>query len=116
MKKYKVINRNKDFSLGYSKGASAGCRYCLVFYRKNGRKENRLGISTPKKAGNAVQRSRARRVVRAAFYELRDEFPVGYDIIVCARPDTALCKSTDIRRFFSGKLIPQMKQGKPVKK
>lgn len=112
MKKYKVVNKNKDFARAYNKGVSAGCRYCIVFYRKNGLRENRLGISTPRKVGNAVQRSRARRVIRAAFQGLMYEFPKGYDMIVCARPETAKCKSTDVSRFFSGRLIPQMKTGK----
>ena len=105
-----VINNNKDFSRAYSKGRACGSSVCLAYFRKNGTRENRLGISTPRKVGNAVQRSRARRVVRAAYAAVYESFPKGYDIVVCAREATAACKSTDIQRFFENKLIPSMKR------
>ncbi|MBQ4362818.1 MAG: ribonuclease P protein component [Oscillospiraceae bacterium] len=106
--KYKVINKNKDFQAAYSKGSFAGSSICLAYFRRNGKKENRMGISTPKKVGNAVKRSRARRIIRAAYADISDRLPKGYDIILCARPDTPKCKSTNIRNFLEFKLLPKM--------
>ena len=105
---FEVINDNKDFSRAYSKGKACGSGVCLAYYRKNGTGRKRLGISTPKKVGNAVERSRARRIIRAAYTAFYDSFPSGFDIVVCAREHTPHCKSTDIGRFFEKKLIPAM--------
>ena len=58
------LKDNKEFVRLYGKGAFVSCGMCTVYYRRNGRKENRIGISTGKKIGNAVMRSRARRVIR----------------------------------------------------
>lgn len=103
------LNDNKDFVRLYGKGAFVACGMCTVYYRRNGRKENRIGISTGKKIGNAVMRSRARRVIRQAYRENEKNFPVGYDIVVCARMGSTTCKSYHISKFFRAKLIPAMK-------
>lgn len=55
-----------------------------------------MGITTSKKIGNAVERNRSRRVIRAAF---RDNLPLikgGYDIVFVARSRTKHLKSTDV--------------------
>ena len=55
------------------------------------------------KAGNAVQRSRCRRIIREAF---RMQPPVtgGYDIVFVARGRTAECKSTRIAAVMERQL------------
>ena len=79
------LKDNKEFVRLYGKGAFVSCGMCTVYYRRNGRKENRIGISTGKKIGNAVMRSRARRVIRQAYRENEADFPKGYDIVITAR-------------------------------
>ena len=68
---------------------------------------NRLGIVTSKKIGNAVKRSRARRVIREAFRviepELRRRTDKRYDFIIVARGKTPFIKSD--------RLYGQMKAG-----
>ena len=59
----------------------------------------RYGITTSKKVGNAVARSRCRRVIRAALFEYADEIErcgQGYDVILVARKKTSFVKSTDL--------------------
>lgn len=103
------LNNNKDFVRLYGKGAFVSCGLCTVYYRRNGRKENRIGITTGKKIGNAVARSRARRVIRQAYRETEKLFPVGYDIVVTARSGSTTCKSYHIAKFFRTKAAPAMK-------
>ncbi|MBQ5316726.1 MAG: ribonuclease P protein component [Oscillospiraceae bacterium] len=109
--KYK-LNKNKDFVRLYQKGKYVSGRICAVYFRKNprnmtdGMKFNRIGISTGKKIGNAVRRSRARRVIRAALRGC--ELPVGYDIVIAARQGATECKSYECASFFRKKLIPAM--------
>ena len=45
----------------------------------------RLGITTSKKIGKAVQRNRARRLIKTAYRNLLPEIAPGYDIVVVAR-------------------------------
>ncbi|MCD7775667.1 MAG: ribonuclease P protein component [Clostridiales bacterium] len=56
----------------------------------------RIGITASKKIGNAVQRNRARRVIREAFRMLQDNVSPGFDIVFVARTRTIYKKSTDI--------------------
>lgn len=56
----------------------------------------RYGITSSKKIGNAVQRNRARRVIRAALSELADSLSGNYDIVIVARSRCAYAKSTEL--------------------
>jgi len=117
--KYTVtIKENKDFLSAYKKGGYTAGRAVTVYYRKNGRNCRRLGITTGKKTGNAVQRSRCRRIIRAAYRECEELFPKGFDYIITARPGCADCKSTQISGFLKNKVIPSIEkylQKKPKK-
>lgn len=106
MKYTLVIKENKDFQNAYKRGGYAAGRAVTVYYRKNGKGVRRLGITTGKKAGNAVQRSRCRRIIRAAFRECEELFPKGFDYIIVARPECAGCKSTQISSFLRNKAVP----------
>lgn len=100
---------NKDFVRLYGKGVFVSCPMCTVYYRKNGGKSNRLGISTGKKIGCAVVRNRARRIIRQAYRENEKDFPRGFDIVITARPGCADNKSYNISRFFKTRVIPAMR-------
>ncbi len=106
MKNTVKINLNKDFVSLYNKGKYIAGRECVVYFRKNNRKINRLGISTGKKIGCAVRRNRARRIIRQAYRENEELFPVGYDLVIAARKGAADCKSFCISAFFKNKAIP----------
>lgn len=105
-----VIKTNKEFSRAYKKG-----RYCVndnvcVYYLKNSSPYNKLGITTPKKLGNAVTRNRARRIIRAAYRECEQYIPLGYDLVVVARNGIIDKKSSDITSFFMNRLINDMRR------
>jgi ribonuclease P protein component len=65
---------------------------------KNNKKNIRIGITTGKKIGNAVKRSRARRVIRAAFRELYPNIREGFDFVFVARGKTPFVKSNVVRK------------------
>lgn len=111
-----VMKENKDFVSLFKKGRFVSDKCAVVYFRKNGTGRNKLGISTGKKTGNAVMRSRCRRIIRQAYRENEAAFPKGYDIVVVSRQFTCQCKSTDISRFFRQRLIPKMKENKSVHK
>ncbi len=110
-----VIKTNKEFSRAYKKG-----RYCVddnvcVYYIKNSSPYNKLGITTPKKLGNAVIRNRAKRIIRAAYRECEQYIPLGYDLVVVARNKIVDKKSSDIKCFFMNRLLYDMRRNESKK-
>lgn len=108
--KYTVkIKENRDFVALYKKGKFTVGKNISVYYRKNNKQITRLGITTGKKIGNAVARSRCRRIIRAAYTACESEFPKGFDYVITARPDCCKAKSGDIEYFLRNKAIPSIK-------
>lgn len=93
MKKYITLKDNRDFSRLYRRGKSFVSPVLVTYVTKNKSDNLRFGITTGKKIGKAVKRSRARRVIRAAYYELYPEMNTGYDIVFVARGKTPFVKS-----------------------
>ena len=70
---------------------------------------NRIGISASKKIGGAVQRNRAKRVVREAYRQIERERPVrtGWLVVIPPYPRAAECKMDVVKRdlaYCLGKL------------
>ena len=64
-----VMKQNREFQLCYHKGKSFASKLVIVYARPNKLPVTRLGITTGKKVGNAVCRSRSRRLIRQAWRE-----------------------------------------------
>ena len=60
---------------------------------------NRIGISVTKKIGGAVERNRAKRIIRAGLRMLRSDytFKTGKLIVISARPTIDQKSSNDVR-------------------
>ena len=61
---------------------------------------NRLGLSVSKKLGGAVERNRAKRVIRAAYDSVKAELKAGNLIVISPRSAIAGAKSTDVARVY----------------
>lgn len=103
-----AIKDNRDFSYLYRKGQTVVTRAVVVYFRRNQRPYNRIGLTSSKKIGNAVKRNRARRVIRAAYRELEVKFPIGFDIIFVARGAATAVKTDFIKKSFRDRVIPEM--------
>ena len=95
--RYRPITRNKEFSRAYARGKAFVHPKLVLYVVKNRLGKTRVGITATKKIGNAVQRNRARRVIRAALYEILPYQVGGLDLVFVARGETARCKSGEIR-------------------
>lgn len=95
------INRNYLFRRIYRVGKNRVTPYFAVYLAKNRLKKNRLGITTTKKIGNAVQRNRARRVLTEAYRLLEDELPTGMDIVIVARTKAVYAKMQPVKESLS---------------
>ena len=102
MEKLVPICRNNDFRRIYARGKSYVSPLVVVYALKNRTKNVRVGITTSKKVGNAVQRNRSRRVIREAFRALAPRVRPGFDLVLVARGKTPYVKSTDGGWFVAG--------------
>ena len=59
---------------------------------------NRLGLSVSKKLGGAVQRTRAKRIIRAGYSCVQKDLKTGFLIVISARPEILGHKSTEVAR------------------
>jgi len=99
------LNRNKDFVNIYSKGKSVVKSAFVAHVRRSRlRNINRLGITATKKLGGAVQRNRARRIIRESYRLLEGELKTGFDIVFVARSRSLEMKSTEIQPMMRAAL------------
>lgn len=100
-KNYIVLKQNSDFRRAYGRGKSFSDPALVTYVLKNNRAGVcRMGITTSKKIGNAVERNRSRRIIRAAFRENLPNIKGGYDFIFVARTRTKSLKSTDVSKIM----------------
>lgn len=92
-----TLKENKDFQKLYRRGKSFVSPALVTYVKKNKSDNLRYGITTGKKIGNAVRRSRSRRVIRAAFREILPNVKGGCDIVFVARGKTPYVKSYVIK-------------------
>lgn len=97
-----ILKQNSDFRRAYGRGKSFSDPALVTYVLKNNRAGVcRMGITTSKKIGNAVERNRSRRVIRAAFRDNLPSVKGGYDIVFVARSKTKYLKSTDVSKIMN---------------
>ena len=79
------LKLNHIFRRLYRKGKSAAGKYLVLYCRKNGSDENRIGLTVSAKLGHAVVRNRLRRRLREIYRLHESRFQPGWDIVVVAR-------------------------------
>ena len=108
--KFPAIKEHHLYNKAYRSGKHFFGRYVCVYvlrdlHANKLKKEhprkivvNRLGLSVSKKVGGAVKRSRAKRIIRAAYACHKDALKVGYLIVISAKPEIDGVKSQDVAR------------------
>ena len=81
----KSLKLNHLFRRLYEKGKSAANKYLVIYCRRNGSPENRIGYTVSRKLGHAVVRNRVRRRLREIYRLHEQEFRPGWDLVVVAR-------------------------------
>jgi ribonuclease P protein component len=107
---YRPITEDSLFRQVYRKGKRVATHHVVVYALRDWdnkrlrrgdplrRPFNRVGLTVTKKQGNAVTRSRIRRILRAGYRAVEAEAGSGWLIVLSAREGAADAKSTDIAR------------------
>ena len=77
------LRRQPEFKRVYERGVRCHGRLCTVFLLPNQLPVPRLGIAATRKLGGAVQRNRAKRLIREVFRQ--NKLAAGLDVVVVAR-------------------------------
>ena len=81
------LKRHKEFRYTYARGRAQSLPLFTLVYVKSRTELVRVGFSVSKRVGNAVQRNRAKRRMRACFSPMLPHVAGGYNVIFVAKPD-----------------------------
>ena len=90
------LRRPEDFRRVRSEGQSWAHPLLILWGAPNALDVTRVGISASRRVGNAVQRNRARRLLREAMRPLYASVASGWDIVLIARSDLLTRKATQV--------------------
>lgn len=95
------LKRRSDINRVFASNRSVSCYGAKLLYRENGYGRNRITVTLVRKYGNAVERNRAKRVVREAYRLTKPSLKTGYDLIVVLYPneDTYRKRSLQLKRL-----------------
>ena len=108
--KYTTLKEHHLYQKTFARGLRYSGKYVSVFVlrdysakrlaKENPEKKtyNRLGVSVTKRVGGAVQRSRAKRILRAGYRAVEPELKTGYLVVISPREGILDIKSTDVER------------------
>jgi ribonuclease P protein component len=81
-----TLRRRADFEAIARDGSARSTPLLVLRWVHTGRAETRIGLSTPRTLGGAVQRNRVRRRLREILRRRLVEIGPGWDLLLIARP------------------------------
>ncbi|MEO8260654.1 MAG: ribonuclease P protein component [Acidobacteriota bacterium] len=102
------IRRRPEFKQVYDKGTRIHGRYSTIFVLPNTQGVGRLGIAATKKIGGAVERNRAKRLIREIFR--RNKIASGFDVVVVPRRELLQASLSAIEADYRSTLERRLRQ------
>jgi ribonuclease P protein component len=92
------LRRGAEFDEAFRRGARLEGRLFLLVAAPNGRGFDRLGVAAGRRVGGAVERNRARRLLRESFRRMGRKAGPGLDLVVVARAPLARRGQAEVDR------------------
>jgi len=103
--KTRSLNKNFQFARAYRSKCSFVSPFVVTYIVKHRYGGIKTGITASKKIGCAVERNRARRIVKAASREALKKAEGNYDIVFVCRKAILDKKSTEIKAIITKHLL-----------
>ncbi len=91
------IRRRSEYQRVYDRGRKVSSRNFTLFLLENDLRRPRLGITATRRAGGAVQRNRAKRLLREWFRKARRDLP-AVDLVVNVKGGLHRLAAEDLSR------------------
>jgi ribonuclease P protein component len=99
------LRTGADFDAVFKRGARLDGPLFLLVAAPNGRVFDRLGLAVSRRVGDAVERNRARRLLREGFRRLERAGSPGVDLVVVARAPLARRGQAEVDRELRERLL-----------
>jgi ribonuclease P protein component len=97
MPAFTALRRKADFDALGRRGSVRSTRLLVLRSLRTDRPETRIGLSTPRSLGGAVQRNRVRRRLRELIRERIEDVGTGWDLLLIARPEAGAASYAELR-------------------
>ncbi len=98
------LTRSTDFKRVRRTGKSYAHPFVVLVVQANEAPRVRVGVTAGRSVGGAVQRNRAKRLLREAMRPLLPQLASGWDLILIARPALASSSLQEIRQALTSLL------------
>jgi ribonuclease P protein component len=98
------LTRSTDFKRVRRTGKSYAHPFVVLVVQTSELPRMRVGVTAGRSVGGAVQRNKAKRLLREAMRPLLPELPSGWDLILIARPALVSKSLQEIRLVITGLL------------
>lgn len=99
-----ALRNNWEFHRAYRRGKCVAGPVLICYCFKGKGRRTRIGVTAAKKIGSAVERNRARRVIKEAYRSICPQVAQGWDLVFVAREGTGKKKSPEIALLMQTQL------------
>lgn len=100
LRPHERIRQKKDFLVLYKKGHRYRGKFFNLVYLSNDLGFSRVAVVVSKKVGNAVQRNKIKRRMRALFRTNKDRLKGSLDLMVIVKKDVDATTWSDLRMAY----------------
>ena len=101
---FPVLRRKADFAALGRQGIARSNPLLVVRALRTDGPETRLGLSTPRSMGGAVERNRVRRRLRQLMRARRTDLGAGWDLLLIARPEAGRATYAELEKALASLL------------